>query len=271
MRSMPRHRAQRRGNASDRGVPGDHAPRRASQSRLQLERSVLRAMVTPWFAAGAGVLIAAAILLESPGRAVLSYGPPLDPGVTCRYQGCTAGPGGPGSQTTTQHGTKLHPSPARAAAAGHAGRPGHAARRSQVSSAGVTVSFSAHQHGQAGFVGIITLVSSRRSLGDWQLSFRVPGARIMAVQGAAWQPNQAQDGGMASWAGSGQGSSGRGPGGSGQDGSSQGGPEVVVHDGGQGGQAPGLTAQIVFFAVGAPPSGSLADCTLNGAGCVFGS
>jgi hypothetical protein len=241
-------------------------------------------MVTPWFAAGAGVLIAAAILLESPGRAVLSYGPPLDPGVTCRYQGCTAGPGGAGSQTTTQHGTKLHPPPAHAAAR-QAGRPGQGGRHSRVSPAGVTVSFRAHQHGQAGFVGIITLVSRRRSLGDWKLSFRVPGARIMAVQGAAWQPNQAGDGGMASWAGSGQGGSGQGPGGSqgggglagqgpggsGQDGDSQGGPEVIVHDGGQSGQAPVLTAQIVFFAVGAPPSGSLADCTFNGAGCVFGS
>jgi hypothetical protein len=240
-------------------------------------------MVTPWFAAGAGVLIATAILLESPGRAVLSYGPPLEPGVNCRYQGCTAASGGHsgrGSLTTTQQGTRLHHAPARPAAHGQAGRHPH------VSAAAVTVSFREHRHGNDGFVGVITLTSSRRALGDWQLSFRVPGVRIMAVQGAAWQPNTAGDGGLASWTGSGPAGSwpsgsgqgwlpgqGGGAGSSGQGGDGQGGSGAA--DSGLGGpdvagQARGLTAQIVFFAVGDPQSGALADCTFNGAGCSFG-
>lgn len=230
---------------------------------------MLRAMVTPWFAAGAGVLIAATILLESPGQAVLSYGPPLDPGIKCRYQGCTGGPGGNGALTTTRHAPKLP----KVIALGHG--HGHASRKPQVSVAGVTVSFREHRHGHAGFVGVITLTSSRRALGEWQLSFRVPGARIIAVQGASWQPNQAGDGGIASWTGSGPGGSspggpsglpgGPGPGGGGQDGNSQGGPAAVVQ-----GNGPGMTAQIVFFAVGTPPSGQLADCLFDGDVCTLG-
>src|SRR6516162_4927863 len=101
---MPRHRraqgrmtwAQRREEGSWRRVlPGlvlsgilapargaRRAPRRPGRPRLGLARSV---MVTPWLAASAGIVIAAALTVGSP--AALIY-VPNGPAVRCPASGC---------------------------------------------------------------------------------------------------------------------------------------------------------------------------------------
>ena len=63
------------------GVIAD-APQATGRRQLRLVRSLL---LTPWFAAGAGVVIAAALAVDSP--AALTYAP-NSPGLRCAASGC---------------------------------------------------------------------------------------------------------------------------------------------------------------------------------------
>jgi hypothetical protein len=182
--------------------------------------------VTPWLAAGLGVLIAATAALEAPRHIVLSYGP-IDPGVRCRVLRCaSAAPGrGRGSLATAKPGIELPPpsptgapdaqvstaplvtpaaplvtpgaplatpgaTPAFTPAASPAASP--AAR----SAPDVTLRYLVIRKDDAGFVGVIT-VQSRQQLGDWSLRFTIPGDRISNILGAQWMPSASGDGGVA--------------------------------------------------------------------------
>ena len=95
---IPRHRAQRRKAPSGRGVrvtAAAHGPAAAGGTRARgagrgsraragtfASRWVRATFITPWFAAGAGVVVAAILALEAPHQ-VLSFGPPA-------YQHCSA-------------------------------------------------------------------------------------------------------------------------------------------------------------------------------------
>ncbi len=195
-------------------------------------------LVTPWFAAGVGILIAAALALATPRHAVLSYGP-VNPGIPCKLPGC-ASPAlrpRPGSLASAKAGIQLRLPVIRRAPAGTtavAVRPSATPR--PASPAEIAVRYAVVRHGRGTFLAVITVQSSRR-LGDWTLGFVIPGVRISDVWGGEWQPSASASGGVASgqpgpWARSGPG-----------------------------------TARIVIFATGRPraPVG----CTFDGEGCVF--
>jgi hypothetical protein len=237
---VPQHRAQRREGRPGRGVPVSAASRPVAGRRL---RGLL---VTPWLAAGTGIVIAATMALAVPKHAILSYGP-IDPGMLCKNPRCVPTvPGhGPGLLAGAKPGIQLLPpgirhTPAMPAAAARPGATPLAAGRGAArtgSPAGVTIGYAVLSHGHGTFRSVIT-VQSREKLGAWSLGFAIPGARLSDVWGATWQPSASGDGGVASgrpwpWARSGPG-----------------------------------TAKIVIFATGRPraPVG----CTFDGRACVFG-
>jgi hypothetical protein len=137
-------------------------------------------LMTPWLAAGAGVVVAAALALHVP-RAELTY-TPTDPGA-CSLSQCDgvaggaatpAQPAGHGPAAALRHGRKGHgsrhrPRPARKTAA-----PG-----------GLHVRYQTLSSGPDGFTAVFTL-SGRAVQGSWQLAFRYPGARVVSVTGGAW-------------------------------------------------------------------------------------
>jgi len=210
--------------------------------RLLSARSVRGMLMTPWFVAGAGILIAATLVLESPRDAVLSYGPP-SPGVQCLTPGCAAI--APKRQhdslAVVRPGVRLNAAGAKGAAAARA-----LPRRSAHTGA-VAVRFRLIQHGQRGFIAVI-IVHRGKKLGDWTLGFTIPGASISAVLGARWLPDASADGGVAErqpadWSPP----------------QSQSSP-----------QSPPLTpktARIVIFGTGTP--GKPAACTFDHRSCVF--
>jgi hypothetical protein len=205
----------------------------ASGQRFRLARSLL---LTPWFAAGAGIVIAAAVAVDSP--AVLTYSP-SGPGVHCSVSHCvgpspdhepdvaTATPGvvlkAPGSH---QHGAAEAGSvPTRAAQAG--------------AGAGYLVGYQVIRRRRHGFVAIISMPGDLKP-GFWSLEFAFPSARVDRVWGALWRAS-----------GNGQGGTALGP----------------VQWTGQPPRAPDA-GQLVVLASGTPTAPS--SCTLDGVSCSFG-
>jgi len=266
---MPRHRKERRRSrgalrgegGSLRGVltavrpgpAGSHASRRPARAagrdgarepgtcrgRLALARSL---MVTPWFAAGAGIVIAAALAVDSP--AALTY-VPTDPGVRCPVSGCAgAVPGhGPDVATATP-GLPLPPGsgPRAGVASGPAGAAGGGGPAYQVG-------YQVVRRWSSGFLAMITLPADMKA-GPWSLRLAFPSAHVDRVWGAQWHPSgNGDDAGMATglWPGPGP---GRGNGG--------GGHSVGQPAGGQ----------IRISATGTATTPSA--CRLDGVSCRFG-
>jgi hypothetical protein len=146
-------------------------------------------LMTPWLAAGAGVVLAAALALHGP-HAQLTY-TPVNPGGACSAGICRAAPGSPGGADGTDAvpGQALSgTAPGRAvprtglrharkvpAVGGHAPASGPALR----------VRYQTVQQWPGGFRALITLTGQAVRTG-WQLSFRYPGATVDSVTGASW-------------------------------------------------------------------------------------
>jgi hypothetical protein len=152
---------------------------RTGRAALLLARSLRSLVVTPWFAAGAGLMIAAAVAIGSPPA--LTYGPAV-PELRCSAGGCTglaqghrpglaaAGPG-----VALQDG----------------GGAASAGRRPGAPAVGVPyerVEYQIITDGLPGFVVVITLPGGLKP-GSWHLQFGFPAARIDRVWGARWQPS----------------------------------------------------------------------------------
>lgn len=233
--SVPRHRAQRRGESPGRGVLGSAADWTA---RLLDGRSMRSLLVTPWFAASLGVLITAMLVLESPTDAVLSYGPPA--GSPCASPRCVS-PGArhaPGS-LAARPGARLDPGVRRNSRARHplAAAPSRHQSARHAAPSAVSVSFQVISRDHRGFIAMITLFS-RHSLGDWTLGFTIPGTSIRGVGGARW----------------------RGDGG--DSGIAQAQPSPWLRSSSGAG-----TARFMVLGTGTP--GHPTGCTFNGRSCVF--
>jgi hypothetical protein len=141
-------------------------------------------MVTPWFAAGAGMVIAAAVAVDSP--AALTYGPAA-PTVRCSAHGC-ASPA-PGGQPGLAAGSPGVPLQAPGAQAGGAAAASSGASRGAAagSGAGYRLGYRivSRRHG---FVATITMPGDLKP-GSWSLQFGFPSARIDRVWGALWRPS----------------------------------------------------------------------------------
>ncbi len=188
-------------------------------------------MVTPWFAAGAGMVIAAAVAVDSP--AALTYGPAA-PGVRCTAGGCASqAPGHQPGLATANPGVPLKAS--GGAAAANSGAP----RREAAGGAGYRLGYEVIRRQWAGFTAIITMPGDLKP-GPWSLEFGFPAARIDRVWGAAWRPS-----------GDGQAGTALGP----------------RQWGGHAPGGPGAN-QLIVQATGTPSAPS--SCELDGTSCTFG-
>jgi hypothetical protein len=198
-------------------------------------------VVTPQFAAAAGIVIAAMLAVDVP-HASLTYGP-NPPVRECAEQACTS-KAAPGGLATAKPSIKLK-TPRRgesqAGTAGAAGTTGSAAPAGTTGTGGgsqpqVAIEYRTIRVSQSGFVSMIT-IKGRRNLGTWTLMFTFSDAQVQRVWGAAWQPDSNGDGGEAT---------------------------------GQPWPWPGQkagTARIVIFASGSPARP--ASCSFDGASCTF--
>ena len=216
---------------------GRTVARGACRPRLRLARAL---MLTPWFAASAGIVIAAALAVDSP--TALTY-VPNGPGARCATSGCVGrAPTQPDVATASPGlGLKTGTAPGTAASAG----PGHRHPAGAVYQLGYQVLL---RHWQGGFVAMITLPGDLRP-GPWSLRLAFPSARVDQVWGATWQPSGDGDAGTAtgSWA------------------PTRGNDQDIP---GLAGRQGLVGRQLVIFATGGPtpPSG----CSLDGARCGFG-
>jgi hypothetical protein len=146
--------------------------------RLRLARSLL---ATPWFAAGAGIVIAAVLAVDSP--TALTYGPTF-PVERCPVHGC-GGP--PGQPPTTTPGIALGVPGLQmkggATARGH--RPGRG-----------PLGYQIVRQWSSGFLALIT-IPGVSGTDRWSLRFAFPAAHVDRVWGARWRPAGNGDGGTA--------------------------------------------------------------------------
>ena len=221
--------------------------------------ALVGALVTPWCAAAAGIVIAAVLSLESPHQ-VLTLGRPA--WRQCSQHGCvprrvrrpvsgSAAAGQPHlpdddvRPATAHRARHLGTAPHRAArprpAAGSSPAPAPTPTPTPTPSrpperaAVVTVHFQLLSGGQSGFVASITVHSSQQ-IGDWTLQFALPRARIDSVLGASWQRLASGSGAMVT-----------------------GQPWPWPH--------PGNQARITILGTGTP--GPPADCVFDGTSCSF--
>jgi hypothetical protein len=243
---MPSHRKER-GPGPRHRTPGIRQRSGQSDSaeplapRYHRARYLRMLVVTPQFAAAAGIVIAAMLAVDVP-HASLTYGP-NPPVRECAVRACTS-KAAPGGLATAKPSIKLKTSsrrPHQAATPGPAGTTGSAA---SVGSTGTgsgskppaAIEYRTIRVSSSGFVSMIT-IKSRRDLDNWTLTFAFSDAQVQRVWGAAWQPDSNGDGGVVT---------------------------------GQPWPWPGQTssaARIVIFASGSPARP--ASCSFDGASCRF--
>jgi hypothetical protein len=159
-RRSPRDSALPRGAAARTAGAAAGAAAAGGGSR-RLTRGLL---VTPWFAAGAGIVVAAALALNSP-RDSLTFRPNTSRCGTCIEAGGLP-PARPGVQIKSAH------------VDGGAARP--AAPRP-------VVGFQVIRGPDGTFSETLTIPPGQARSG-WRLSFRLPGRPIIQVWDAIWQP-----------------------------------------------------------------------------------
>ena len=222
-----------------------------------------RLMVTPTFAAGLGVVVAAGLAVSMTSRTVLHFSGPE--GKPCVVRGCATGVNrspGAGTPASASPGKRLVPatlSPENSARPSPSFTGGQGGEDSgHHSGSHVVIDYETTQRFTWGFDGKITISGlSDSALSTWQLGFSYPGTRIVEVQGAQWQSTgddsgvaQAETSGSTGHNGSDSGHGGSG--GSGQDSSGHGGQNTVV---------------ITIEASGTP--GAPSDCRFDNTTCSF--
>jgi hypothetical protein len=151
-------------------------------------------MVTPQFAAGAGIVIAAMLAMDVP-HAALTYGP-NPPVRECVEQVCATPKPAPGGLAASKPSIKLKQAQRKAAparAAVTAPKPAPAIRHSRRH---VVIEYRTIRAQASGFIAMIT-IKGRVKPGAWTLTFTFADAQIQHVWGAQWQPDSNGDGGVA--------------------------------------------------------------------------
>lgn len=164
----------------------------ATQTRARVFSTAMRrVMVTPTFAAGLGVVIAA-VLAYPMTRTVISYGrtPPARI-APCVGDGCGSGTqDGGGSLATARPGKRLaspapaakHPQPSPAPATGGSGASAPGPQP--------VMHYQTLHQWQGGFVGEITITGPGvQASAHWQLRITYGSARIIGVWGGQWTPH----------------------------------------------------------------------------------
>jgi hypothetical protein len=219
-------------------------------------------LVTPWFAAGTGFVIAAGLWVYSP-HTVLRFPSSALGDVPCQSSGCTSAAGESGGGSLAGHGSGERLKSGRAGAA----RTAHSGRVSKDTAvSGLKFDFLVLWHQQNGFAALVT-VSGHAVPTSWKLSFLMSGARIGFVTGADWQPSAAGDGGTASALSHRHGGGGYGGGGYGGGGGNGNGGDTVSYGRGHDRGVP----EISFTVSGTGPVRTPTNCVFDGDACTFGS
>jgi hypothetical protein len=154
-------------------------------SATAFSTAVRRVVVTPTFAAGLGVVIAAAMAYPMT-KTVISYGgtPPAG-GARCLRDGCVGGTDGSGSLATARPGTQLSsPSPTTDPGPTAPLAPGAVAAGQPL------MQYQTLRQWESGFIGQITISEVSGSVpANWQLRIAYDSARIIGVWGGRWTPS----------------------------------------------------------------------------------
>ncbi len=183
-----------------------------------------RLVVTPTFAAGLGVVVAA-FLAANMSRTVLHFSAPI-PGNQCSAGDCHAQEPHSGTLASARPGVRITPgAPSSAArpgaglqpggsesAAGGSGapQPSIGAPQPSIGAPPPSIRYQQVEQWPGGFADQITIsgpsVLSGTRTRAWRLAFGYPRARIAGVQGARWEPGRAGAGVArgVTWPGSGQ-------------------------------------------------------------------
>jgi hypothetical protein len=148
--------------------------------------AVRRVVVTPTFAAGLGVVIAAAMAYPMT-KTVISYGgrPPAG-GAPCQLEGCVSGTDGSGSLATARPGAPLE---THSPAATHPGRAAPSAPGA-VAAGQPLMQYQTLRQWDSGFIEQVTIsVPSGSVPANWQLRLAYSSARIIGVWGGRWTPS----------------------------------------------------------------------------------
>jgi len=143
--------------------------------------AVRRVVVTPTFAAGLGVVIAAAMAYPMT-KTVISYGgaPPAGEAPCTALEGCAGGTDGNGSLATASPGAHL-PSSAPSATQPALTGPGTVAAGQPL------MQYQTLREWESGFIGQITISDLAASApANWQLRLAYDSARVIGVWGGRW-------------------------------------------------------------------------------------
>jgi hypothetical protein len=253
------------GISGQSGIPaGRPAVRRDRPRRGRFGSAMRRLMVTPTFAAGLGVVVAAS-LAANMTKTVLHFSAPL-PGGQCQIGACHPQPSHGGTLASARPGVPIAvPRQSAGSGAGSSTPGGESANAGGVGGQGgghgqVWITYQVTEQWPGGFADQITIGGLPGQGGGWSLAVAYPGARIAGVQGAAWLWRSADSGvaqGAVQGSPGGDQQGGNQPGGNGTGGNQQGG-------GSSGAQG---VAQFVITVDGQPMPP--ADCSFNGQGCAF--
>ncbi len=150
-------------------------------------------MVTPQFAAGAGIVIAAMLAVDAP-HAALTYGP--NPLVRkCAAAACSTPSPAPGLATAQPSIKFQAPRPRVGASAAAATTPA-AVPPARPSRPQAVIEYRTIRTFGTGFIAMITIRSDGKP-GAWSLMLTFADAEVQHVLGADWQPDSSGDGGVA--------------------------------------------------------------------------
>jgi hypothetical protein len=187
--------------ARDQAAPdqaGRERPERVRPKAKRISPALRRLVMTPTFAAGLGVVVAA-FLAANMSRTVLHFSAPI-PGNQCTSGDCHAQQPHGGTLASARPG--VHITPSAPSASGPAtglqpgstasGAGGSAAPQPSVRSQPVSITYQQVEHWPGGFADQITISGlGGTKTRSWSLAFGYPGSRIAGVQGARWEPGSA--------------------------------------------------------------------------------
>jgi hypothetical protein len=169
-------------------------PERVRPRGKRVSPALRRLVMTPTFAAGLGVVVAA-FLAANMSRTVLHFSAPI-PGNQCTSGDCHVQKPHGGTLASARPGVHITPSvpPASGPAAGlqpggtASAAGGRGAPQPSVGSQPVSITYQQVEQWPGGFADQITIRGlSRTRAGSWSLAFGYPGSRIVGVQGARWE------------------------------------------------------------------------------------
>ena len=182
------------GGGATGGAAAGRRPPRVRRRAMRISPALRRLVVTPTFAAGLGVVVAA-FLAANMSRTVLHFSAPI-PGNQCSSGDChvqephggtlaSARPGvhiTPSGPAVSGQATTLHPGGTTPAAGGGSPHPSPGTQP-------LAVTYQQVSHWPGGFADRITISGlSVTKAHAWTLAFGYPGARVAGVQGARWEP-----------------------------------------------------------------------------------